>query len=162
LDGGSTRERVRRPDGICSHAPNASLPNCPMTRPFLPRPLPRKLAGLGELALDVRWAWSPASDSLWRMLAPESWEQMRNPWVILQDVPQAQLQAMAAEPSFCQELTRLVKARRAPLAQPGWFGRVHGEQALKRVAYFSMEFGLGEALPLYAGGLGVLAGDYLK
>ena len=133
-----------------------------MTRAFLPRRLPHELAGLSELALDLRWTWSHAGDSLWRMLAPESWERTRNPWVILQDVPQSRLEAMAAEPSFGRELARLLETRRAHLAHPGWFGGAHAPADLQGVAYFSMEFGLGEALPLYAGGLGVLAGDYLK
>ena len=64
--------------------------------------------------------------------------------------------------SFTAELERLAQARRAYLSAPGWFGSTYGDAALRGVAYFSMEFGLGEALPLYAGGLGVLAGDYLK
>ena len=65
-------------------------------------------------------------------------------------------------PSFVAELKRLARTRRAYLDTPGWFSSAHGAAALSGVAYFSMEFGLGEGLPLYAGGLGILAGDFLK
>src|SRR6185369_3211851 len=133
-----------------------------MIRAFLPRSLPAALTGLSDLALDLRWTWSHAGDALWRMLSPESWERTRNPWIILQDVSEEQLERAARDPSFREELGRLLDARRAYVAHPGWFGQTLGARALEGVAYFSMEFGLGEGLPLYAGGLGVLAGDYLK
>ena len=133
-----------------------------MIRAFLPRSLPAALTGLSDLALDLRWTWSHAGDALWRMLSPESWERTRNPWIILQDVSEEQLERVARDPSFREELGRLLDARRAYVAHPGWFGQTLGARALEGVAYFSMEFGLGEGLPLYAGGLGVLAGDYLK
>ena len=131
-------------------------------RGVLPRSLPEALAGLGDLALDLRWTWSHAGDALWRMLSPESWERTRNPWNILQDVSEERLERVARDARFREELARLLDARRAYLAHPGWFGQTPGARALAGVAYFSMEFGLGEGLPLYAGGLGVLAGDYLK
>jgi starch phosphorylase len=133
-----------------------------MTRTALPRTLPRALAGLAELALDLRWTWSHASDALWRRVSPDLWERIRNPWVILQDVPSDRLSALARDASFRRELRQLLAAREQYMGDPGWYGRTHGTARLGGVAYFSMEFGLGEALPLYAGGLGVLAGDYLK
>jgi glycogen phosphorylase len=126
------------------------------------RELPDGLAALGDLALDLRWIWSHEADSLWERIDAESWEQTRNPWTLLQQVPSERLNALAADPVFTADLERLAQARRAYLSAPGWFGSTFGDAALNRVAYFSMEFGLGEALPLYAGGLGVLAGDYLK
>ena len=124
--------------------------------------LPRKLAVLAELALDVRWTWSHASDTLWRMVDADAWERTRNPWTILQDVPRARLAALAADPAFMEELARILEARLRYRSEPSWYGQTQPRSAPKRVAYFSMEFGLGEALPLYAGGLGILAGDYLK
>jgi starch phosphorylase len=124
--------------------------------------LPRKLAVLAELALDVRWTWSHAGDALWRMVEADAWERTRNPWTILQDVPRDRLTALAADPAFLEELERTLKARLRYRSEAGWYGQTQPRSALKRVAYFSMEFGLGEALPLYAGGLGILAGDYLK
>jgi starch phosphorylase len=71
-----------------------------MIRAFLPRSLPAALTGLSDLALDLRWTWSHAGDALWRMLSPESWERTRNPWIILQDVSEEQLERVARDPSF--------------------------------------------------------------
>jgi starch phosphorylase len=124
--------------------------------------LPRKLAVLSELALDLRWAWSHAGDALWRMVDADAWERTRNPWTLLQDVPRKRFAALARDPVFMKELEALLAARHRYQIEPGWYGRSQTRSMLKRVAYFSMEFGLDEALPLYAGGLGILAGDYLK
>jgi starch phosphorylase len=129
---------------------------------FLPRSLPSGLEPLTELALDVHWTWSHAGDALWRPLDPALWERTRNPWVILQNTPQAELEAIARDPGWQRKLATGIDERRAYLAEPGWFAHSHPDAPLEAVAYFSMEFGLGEAFPLYAGGLGILAGDYLK
>jgi starch phosphorylase len=126
------------------------------------RRLPRPLEPLRELALDLRWTWSHGADEVWRALDPEAWERTQNPWVLFQEVPDSRLEALAASASFREELGRVVAARARSLAEPTWFGQRHPGAELGCVAYFSMEFGLGEALPLYAGGLGILAGDYLK
>jgi len=133
-----------------------------MDRGFLVRELPPGLERLRELALDLRWTWSHAGDALWRALDPQTWDRIQNPWVLLQIVGRDRLEAMAADPAFVRELDQISQARRAYLDGAGWYGETYRNAPLKRVAYFSMEFGLGEALPLYAGGLGVLAGDYLK
>jgi starch phosphorylase len=125
------------------------------------RVLPPALEPLRDLALDLRWTWSHAADSLWRRLDPGAWEQLENPWSLLQDVSDERLAAFERTPAAMAELARLTEAREAYLAAGTWFGRKQGG-SLRAVAYFSMEFGLGEALPLYAGGLGVLAGDVLK
>lgn len=129
---------------------------------FLLRPLPEGLEPLTDLALDLRWTWSHAGDALWRMVNPDIWDRTRNPWVILQDIPQVRLDQLAGDTTFREELQRLLAAQQQYLSDPGWYGQAHAEAGLRRIAYFSMEFGLGESLPLYAGGLGVLAGDYLK
>ena len=126
-----------------------------------PRPLPEPLAPLAELALDLRWTWSHAGDALWRQLDPETWERTANPWLMLQLVPAARLRALATDDVFLTAMRASLAMRRAALEQPGWCAREHGDD-LGLVAYFSMEFGLHEALPVYAGGLGVLAGDHLK
>lgn len=129
---------------------------------FFSRPLPDGLEGLGDLALDLRWTWSHFSDRLWELLDPEAWELTRNPYYILESASQARLEEVAGDPSFREELPRWLAQRQEYLGDPGWFGQYHGTNTLKGVAYFSMEFGLGEALPIYSGGLGILAGDYLK
>ena len=131
--------------------------------PTLPtRDFPAGLEPLGELALDLRWTWSHEADTLWERVDPEAWGRTRNPWTILQDISAERLRALAADVSFVAELKRLAGTRRTYLDTPRWFTSAHGAAALSGVAYFSMEFGLGEGLPLYAGGLGILAGDFLK
>lgn len=131
-----------------------------MRHPFLCE-LPAGLEALADLALDLRWTWSHASDRLWRMIAPEMWTRTQNPWVILQSASRRQLELLAQNDAFRAELARIEAARTAYLAQPAWFGGAHPDSTAL-IAYFSMEYGLSEALPLYSGGLGVLAGDYLK
>lgn len=126
------------------------------------RALPAGLEPLAELALDVRWTWDHTSDKLWTMLDPDIWDQTRNPRSVLQYVPHERLEQAAHDPVFREELQQVVAARRIYLDERGWCRRRYPPQVLKTIAYFSMEFGLGEALPLYAGGLGILAGDVLK
>ena len=133
-----------------------------MTSGFLPRKLPTGLEVLTDLALDVRWTWSHAGDALWRMVSPDAWERTYNPWTLLQDIPGKRLEQLAQDPKFQHELQRLFATQCQYLNDPGWYQQVHAAAGIKQIAYFSLEFGLGEALPLYAGGLGVLAGDYLK
>ncbi len=133
-----------------------------MNHAFLPRDLPPGLEALAELALDLRWTWSHAGDRLWQTLEPGAWKRTRNPWVILQNVSRQRLQELAGDADFRGELDRLVAEREHYLSDSGWCDRVYPGHGMRTVAYFSMEFGLSEALPLYAGGLGILAGDFLK
>jgi starch phosphorylase len=122
------------------------------------RALPPELAALSALALDLRWTWSHAADALWRAVDADAWERTRNPWFILQSVPTRRLEELARDDAFRSELAKLEDERDAYSSRPP-----HPSVALDdTAAYFSMEFAIGEAVPLYAGGLGVLAGDYLK
>lgn len=129
---------------------------------FLPRSLPQGLEGLTDLALDLRWTWCHGADALWKMLDQEGWERTKNPWTILQNLSSQRLQQLADDAQFCKELKRLTKERAFYLTDRGWYGEAKANLNIGQLAYFSMEFGLGEALPIYAGGLGILAGDYLK
>ena len=129
---------------------------------FLPRSLPPGLEALTDLALDLRWTWNHGADALWKMIDQEDWERTKNPWTLLQNLSQQRLQQLANDAQFCQELNRLTEERAAYLTERGWYGEAQANFDVGRVAYFSMEFGLGEALPIYAGGLGILAGDHLK
>ncbi|HOQ61466.1 MAG TPA: alpha-glucan family phosphorylase, partial [Vicinamibacterales bacterium] len=124
------------------------------------RALPDPLAPLAELALDLHWSWNRAGDAVWRRLDGPLWERTENPWLLLQHVSRERLDQLAADATFLRELEALRAARARYRASKPW--RPAGSPDLPRVAYFSMEFGLHEALPLYSGGLGVLAGDYLK
>jgi starch phosphorylase len=129
---------------------------------FFNRPLAPPLQGLADLALDLRWTWSHFSDRLWETLDRDGWERTGNPYFILQNVSQARLDEAANDPSFTAELQKWITERQRYLQDSGWYGQQAGAATLKSVAYFSMEFGLGEALPVYSGGLGILAGDHLK
>ena len=129
---------------------------------FFNRPLPDGLEGLNELALDLRWTWSHFSDRLWERLDPEAWERTGNPYYILQSVSQARLEVAADDEDLKADLQTWLNQRTEYLNDPGWYGRSYGDIDLKGIAYFSMEFGLNEALPIYSGGLGILAGDHLK
>jgi starch phosphorylase len=117
---------------------------------------------LAELALDMRWSWNHATDEVWRQLDSELWEFTQNPWVVLQTVSRDRLRQVSADPAFRQKVDALVQDSREAVKGPAWFQQDHPESPLTRVAYFSMEFMLSEALPIYSGGLGNVAGDQLK
>jgi len=116
---------------------------------------------LREMALDLRWTWSHAGDDLWRMVDPDAWRATENPWLILQGLTSTRLQELARDATFQAALQRLREERRLQSgdAEPGV---APPATARATIAYFSMEFGFGSALPLYAGGLGILAADHLK
>ena len=100
--------------------------------------------------------------SVWRRLDPEAWIRCNNPFMVLQHAHQELLEEAAADESLVAELTRWFDRQEQYMRSAGWFGQTHADSKLKGVAYFSMEFGLSEALPIYSGGLGILAGDHLK
>ena len=127
--------------------------------------LPTQIKGfdsLAELALDLRWSWNHAADKVWRQLDPELWEITQNPWGVLQTVSRDQIERMLADPIFSKNVDELVQIRRQAGETPAWFQEKHAQGSLTCVAYFSMEFMLSEALPIYSGGLGNVAGDQLK
>ena len=117
---------------------------------------------LSELALDMRSSWNHATDQVWRQLDPVLWELTHNPWVVLQTVSRDKLQRVLTDPTFRKNVDDLVQARRDSAEAPAWFQKTHPQSPLSCVAYFSMEFMLSEALPIYSGGLGNVAGDQLK
>jgi starch phosphorylase len=117
---------------------------------------------LTELALDVNLEPSRAADALWRQLNPELWERTDNAWAVLQTISEQKLKRLCAEPGFRATLDAVVKARAVENQATRWFRQEHEHSALTCVAYFSMEFMLSEALPIYSGGLGNVAGDQLK
>ena len=128
-------------------------------------PLPTDVEGfdaLAELALDMRSSWNHATDQIWVQLDPVLWELTHNPWVVLQTVSREKLRCDLAEPTFRKDVDDLLKARRETADAPAWFQHTYPQSPLSRIAYFSMEFMLSEALPIYSGGLGNVAGDQLK
>ncbi|WP_159842706.1 alpha-glucan family phosphorylase [Nocardia sp. CY41] len=125
--------------------------------------LPERLAALGELATNLRWSWHPPTQDLFAALDPRRWQEMgHDPVRILGEVPAARLDELAADPDYVARVDAAAADLREYLAAPGWFQRRAGEEGVRGIAYFSMEFGVTEVLPNYSGGLGILAGDHLK
>ncbi len=131
-------------------------------------------SSLQELALNLHWSWTlnadkalnwfdPASwEFIWQSLDSNLWELTRNPWVILQTVSREKLEKVLAEEEFQQALNHLLKSKCKQENSPSWFQKKYADSPLSCIAYFSMEYMLSEALPIYSGGLGNVAGDQLK
>lgn len=117
---------------------------------------------LAELALDLRWSWHDRAEDVWRALDPVLWELTGNPWVVLQTVSRDRMNQVTSDPGFRETVDALVRTGRRKAESPAWFQKNFPGAPLTSVAYFSMEFMLSEALPIYSGGLGNVAGDQLK
>jgi starch phosphorylase len=117
---------------------------------------------LVELAFNLHWSWNHAADELWEKLDKELWETTQNPWVILRTVSHEKIKAALSNVEFRNRLDNLLKQNRESYQADAWFQHKHPDKALTTVAYFSMEFMLSEALPIYSGGLGNVAGDQMK
>src|SRR5690606_34842783 len=127
--------------------------------------LPTDIEGvdtLAALALDLRWSWNHAVDEIWYLLDPGLWMATHNPWVVLQNVSRDQLEKQMADPIFRNKIDGLMELKEKSKTEPAWFQKAHPDAPLTCIAYFSMEFMLSEALPIYVGGLGNVAGDQLK
>jgi glycogen phosphorylase len=117
---------------------------------------------LEDIALDLRSTWNHSADAIWRQINPELWELTHNPWAVLQTASREKLTALLADKKFSSLVDNHLKVRKAALSAPTWFQENHSKSSLTCIAYFSMEFMLSEALPIYSGGLGNVAGDQLK
>ncbi len=125
--------------------------------------LPERIAWLGEIARNVWSSWSPEAWDLFGRLDPEAWERLRhNPVALLRGMPQEALDAAAADESFVAMVARVARRLDAYTSDDGWLVPAHPDVQDMLVAYFSLEFGLDAGIPLYSGGLGILAGDHLK
>jgi len=117
---------------------------------------------LFELALNLHWSWNHAADELWEKLDKELWATTQNPWVILRTVSKEKIRAALGSPEFRSRLDGLLKQNRESYEPDAWVQGKHPDAGVTAVAYFSMEFMLSEALPIYSGGLGNVAGDQMK
>jgi starch phosphorylase len=127
--------------------------------------LPAAIARLQELAYNLWWSWEPEAQALFATIDPELWTATNhNPVKFLRNVPQHHLNAAADNRDYLAAYARVLTAFDAYMApnSPSWFGKHHGEKRNQVIAYFSAEFGLHEALPIYSGGLGILSGDHCK
>ncbi len=119
-------------------------------------------SALTDLAMDLRWSWSSEANEIWKQLDAALWAQTHSPLVVLQTVSGDTLKKRLADPAFRQKVDTLIRERAAADAATSWFSGSKPGSPLTAVAYFSMEFMLSEALPIYVGGLGNVAGDQLK
>jgi starch phosphorylase len=117
---------------------------------------------LAELALDLRWSWDHSADEMWKQLDPILWENTHSPWIVLQTVSRDQFEKLMEDSVFKNKVDELLQYKVQALNAPAWFQQTYPDSPLNCVAYFSMEFMLSEALPIYSGGLGNVAGDQLK
>nr|WP_228047406.1 alpha-glucan family phosphorylase [Saccharopolyspora sp. HNM0983] len=127
--------------------------------------MPEPLRALGTLATNLRWSWHPPTQDLFAAVDPELWSATGgDPLRLLNEVPADRLRVLAEDEDFLARTRAVDDDLRRYLAVPRWYQQRQDEGAELpgSVAYFSMEFGLTEALPNYSGGLGVLAGDHLK
>lgn len=133
-------------------------------RPSFPY-LPDAIAGLADLADNLRWSWSRPARTLFRALDETLWHLTRhNPIAMLRRVDPARLAACADDPEFLR-LYQTAMAEAALDRESGgntWFHQEYPEPLTGPVAYFCAEFGLHNSVPIYSGGLGILAGDHCK
>ncbi|WP_322801460.1 alpha-glucan family phosphorylase, partial [Thermoflexus sp.] len=125
--------------------------------------IPKRLARLSDLASNLWWTWQPDAQRLFQRLDPVLWEEVRhNPVALLRRIERIRLNAAAQSPVYLELYDRVLAEFDRAVAGETWFERSFPEHAGTTIAYFSTEFGIHEAFPAYAGGLGVLAGDSLK
>ena len=135
-----------------------------MTSPPERPVLPERLSRLDELAIDLWWSWHPEARQVFRTLDYNLWRSTaHNPVRMLWMLPPEKLRVAADDPAFVAMYERAVAALDdARAARNTWYARSFPQLAGQSVAYFSAEFALHQSLPIYAGGLGVLAGDHCK
>ena len=126
--------------------------------------LPKRLGRLNELAYNLWWSWSPAAQALFQIIDPGLWEETtHNPVKLLHRVASVRLEQLATDDGFLTDFDAALAAFDAYMNPAStWFSRTYPKHKDDGIAYFSAEFGLHEALPIYSGGLGVLAGDHCK
>ncbi len=126
--------------------------------------LPPRLEGLAALATNLSWSWNRDARALLRSIDPPLWRENRhNPIAMLREVSLSRLERLAKDPDFLDRYDRVMEWRAADQhTDRTWFARRHPTLLGKPVAYFCAEFGLHNSVPIYSGGLGILAGDHCK
>jgi starch phosphorylase len=127
--------------------------------------IPDRLGDMKKIAGNTQWSWNKNAIGLFRSIDPDLWEKTRhNPTLLLGRISQSRLNELSEDPVFLSALDEVSADMDEYLAQPTWFSKHHPDVVENKqvIGYFSAEFGLHESLPIYSGGLGVLAGDTLK
>jgi len=125
--------------------------------------LPDSLQRLKGLAYNLRWCWDHETIDLFRRLDRDLWEETNhNPAQMLGNIEQEWLETAAKDDAFLAHLERVCQSFDRYMSRRAWFPTTYPSSQELRIAYFSAEYGLTECLPIYSGGLGILAGDHLK
>ena len=126
--------------------------------------IPQRIERLEELAYNLKWSWDYRARLLFKRLDPDLWKNTQhNPVKLLHTIDPARLVAAGRDPDFLREYEVTMKGLdRATRRTDKWFPREFPDLAKQPLAYFSAEFGLHTSLPIYSGGLGILAGDHCK
>ncbi len=128
--------------------------------------MPARISRLYELAYNLWWSWHPEARALYSSLDPDLWEHVgHNPVRFLSEVAPQKLEEAAKREEYLQEYDSVLNDfdhYMHPRPDETWFTRTYPELTNHIIAYFSAEFGIHEALPIYSGGLGILSGDHCK
>jgi starch phosphorylase len=126
--------------------------------------LPAALEPLKRLASNFRWTWDHHSREVFRIVDQEGWDRSdHNPILLLNSLSTERLNRLQSDPVFLARMNQAVSRLEEYLQAQTWFERKYGSSHNEsKFAYFCFEFGISEGLPIYSGGLGVLAGDHLK
>ncbi|MBN1521700.1 MAG: alpha-glucan family phosphorylase [Candidatus Aureabacteria bacterium] len=125
--------------------------------------LPERLKPLLEIAYNLWWTWNSDAVELFRRVNRELWrEKNHNPIALLGSLKQETINELLESESFLEHLDSVTQELKEYMSEKTWYDNTINNREKFRIAYFSAEFGLHESLPMYSGGLGVLAGDHLK
>jgi len=126
--------------------------------------LPRRISGLADLAYNLWWSWHPGARMLFKMLNRIAWKESgHNPVLMLRELPQEVFESAIKDPEYIQTYDAVLSRFQEEIkTKGGWFSENITDPECLPIAFFSAEYGLHHSLPFYAGGLGFLAGDYLK
>ncbi|KAF0220795.1 MAG: starch [Geobacteraceae bacterium] len=122
-----------------------------------------ELTRLQKIAYNLWWTWEPEARELFKRIDLELWHTVRhNPVEMLGTLQQTNLESLATDEGFMSHLAHVDEKLKEYLSGKTWYEKAYNSEKHLKVAYFSMEFGFHESLPIYSGGLGVLSGDHLK
>ncbi|WP_292521532.1 alpha-glucan family phosphorylase [Methanoculleus sp.] len=126
--------------------------------------VPERLSGLVDLAYNLWWSWNPEARILFKQVNQQAWKASgHNPVRMLREIPAGFLNRAAETPAYCNRYDIIMRRFQKYMSATGtWFTEEYSGNPSLPIAYFSAEYGLHHSLPIYAGGLGFLAGDHLK
>lgn len=125
--------------------------------------LPQEIKRLSELAFNLWWSWNHDAQQLFESIAPVQWQAaLHNPVRLLHELEDSQIEALSQNSVFVERYLHVMKKFDTYMNDTAWYQNQHADKDYVQIAYFSAEFGFHESLPIYSGGLGILAGDHIK